>query len=245
MKHYNTITFNEERSTLSDKFGINKFFEKEWFIESEELNTTWVGLDEQIGQSMINGENLNILQKIITEAQEIPEGSFEDYLGSIVDFDKVIVLAVNYQPYDFFENKYDTDKYIANWYTNFSDRWLKEFPEGLEGVLKYKQHRIPVYEHFNNLEFKGVLIVDLKNLILSQYPLDIEGVERYINIDVQAFEPDSCEEDEIIRNAPEWLKKIGDEEAQRHYIEQRVIVKVFEQFDLKIEKNAVARIPIE
>ena len=245
LEHYKAIIWKEELSEMSDKFGINMFFGKEWFIDSEKLNTIWVvGLDEHIGESMINGENLNILQKLQAEAQEISPESFEDYLNSQEDLREVVIIAVNYQPYDFFENKYKSDTYIANWYPNFSDKWLKEFPDGLEGVLKYKQHRIPVYEYFIDLPYQGLLIVDFKKIKASQYPLDLKSEEQYITIDVQEFKPGSVEENEVISNAPEWLKEIGNKEAQRQYIEERVIVKVFEQFDLTIEKDAIARISL-
>jgi hypothetical protein len=71
---------------------------------------------------------------------------------------------------------------------------------------------------------------------LIQYrPLDEGEDERFLNdifyINVQAFSENPNLTDGLLKNPPEWLKKIGDEETQREHLKERVLIHIFERFE--------------
>ena len=51
----------------------------------------------------------------------------------------------------------------------------------------------------------------------------------YIN--VQAFSENNDLMEQFIKNPPEWLKKIDNEQKQREYLQERVLIHIFERFE--------------
>ena len=246
IKHFNAIKYSVEISEQVDRLEYNKLFEKNWFIDREDLNIIWEGLDEVIAQNIVNVENNCFIRKFYKAAQTVSKEDIGLYLNSI-DLNTTAIIFINSQAYDFFEAPNDAGVYIANWEGDFSENWLN-FPQGIAGVLQCNKQLIPVYEYFNNFKWKAMLIIDFNNVELIQYNYNVIDTKKsvnYLEIDVHEVRAGSIEEDDFISNPPEWLKEIGDENAQRHYIEEKVIIKIYEQFYLSIGEEAIAKIPLE
>ena len=57
----------------------------------------------------------------------------------------------------------------------------------------------------------------------------------YIN--VQAFSENKNLMEQFIKNPPEWLKKKGDEQIQREYLQKQVLIQIFERFEYNKPKD--------
>ncbi len=116
------------------------------------------------------------------------------------------------------------------------------------GVLKVAGEAVPVFDIFvqkDELRDK-VLIAELsKYAEWDRYsPLDEGGssgdVYKLLQIKVFDLNQDDDRRNRILQDAPDWLTNKGNATQQEVYLRSRVVVNVYDKFDLRILNPAAA-----
>lgn len=211
-----------------DRFGINTvddkaaFFE-EWYVHFGEWGVHY-------GENLASSENSYLLGEIAKNCAEIKEGQFEEQLIKFEELSSVLIFATNMAIWRFFEKS----KY-------FTPKWHKDTRqldvEGFNGWYEFNGELIPIFETFYMRTDKQILILNRSKLgkLIQYSPLNKGESEQFLKdifyMNVQAFSENNDLLDGIIKKPPDWLREIGDEERQREYLQERVLIHVFERFE--------------
>jgi hypothetical protein len=60
-----------------------------------------------------------------------------------------------------------------------------------------------------------------------------ESIEDIFYMDIQSFSENKKLMEEFVKEPPEWLQKIGDEQKQHEHLRERVRIQIFERFEYK------------
>lgn len=218
------------------KLGINTIFDKAPFLDDSVLpHIHFIGVENgfDFGRSMARGEDVSVLNKIKSKTTLINKEDFEGKLASFKKLSDVLILAINNSTWKFFEEDRKLSKYIPKWQN-----------DGVAGVYKLNKTEIPVYELYDDTKEPSVIILSVKQLgkMVQYSPLSIDdeaSLKRDIfHIDVQEFAPDSDLMNEFIGKPPEWLGKLGsDHEKQKEYLQERVLIHIFERFEFELSED--------
>jgi hypothetical protein len=185
------------------------------------------------GRSMARGEDVSILNKIKSKTTLINKEDFEGKLAYFKKLSEVLILAINNSTWKFFEEDRKLSKYIPKWQN-----------DGVAGVYKLNKTEIPIYELYDDTIEPSVIILNVKQLgkMIQYSPLNIDdeaSLKRDIfHINVQEFAPDSDLMNEFIGKPPQWLEEAGsDKEKQKEYLQERVLVHIFERFEFELSKD--------
>jgi len=211
-----------------DRFGLNRFYDKAAFFD--EWHVSYGNLGMKYGRDMSNGENSSLLKSISNYCIEITDNEFESTLNKFEDLSNVIIFATDIRSYMLSEKP-----------NNFKPKWHKDTQEldinGFIGYYSFNNIDIPIFEIWNKSAKNQIILLN-KNKMgkLVQYsPLNEGEDEKLMNgilyMNVQDFSDNQDLMDEIIEKAPEWLKKIGDEEKQKEHLRERVLIHIFERFE--------------
>ena len=229
---YEDKTTKEYEGTLR-RFGINMVDDKAPFFE--EWHVSYGSHGAYYGIDLAIGEDSYLLEKIVNNCKEIEEREFEQNLEKFNDLSDVIIFTTNVT-HGFFES---SKNFQPTW---DSDRKKPEI-HGFGGWYVFKGEYIPIFDiHRGNLDEQTLILNTSKLGKLVQYsPLnkgekeDLRKDIFFINIQEFSETPELMEN--FIKNSPEWLKKIGDENKQREHLQEKVIIHIFERFEyVKHEK---------
>jgi hypothetical protein len=211
------------------RLGINIVDDKAAFFEDWHIH--YLDWGKSYGENLAYGEDSHLLKEVSDHCREIGE-KFEEALGRFVSLSDVIIFATNIALRRYFEN---TESFKPKWYRDTQQLDIK----GFGGWYEYRGQRIPIFETYHRGIDKQILILNKSGLgKLVQYsPLEEGEEERFLKdifyINVQAFSENPNLMDTLIKNPPEWLKKIGDEKKQREHLQERVLIHIFERFEYK------------
>lgn len=236
LENYNLIERekNEISENVKARFGINTLFDKGAFISNEvDPTVTYVGIEDGFGfgRAIVNGENINILEKIRSKAENIDYSEFLDSEMSKLDCSRGAFLLINYSSYHF----------SKKWCTKLLKNDNKIF-KNASGIVQTERIKIPVYE-ISDSDLKGfeVLFIDIDTIgNLKQYsPLrEISEKENRIE-DIMVSVEVIDESLNWVQEPPKWLREKGNKNQQLKYLKERVIVKIYENFEFNIDENAV------
>ena len=229
-EHYDV--YQDETSVKYDgelnRFGIYRVDDKAAFFDEWHVHYGNFGID--YGRDMAYGENSSLLKSIVSYC-EVTDDDFEKTLGKFEDLSDVLIFGTDIESYMFFEKS-----------KNFKPKWDKDSQElevnGFIGYYSFNNKDIPIFEIWGKSAKNQIIFLNKnKNKIgkLVQYsPLNEGEDEKLMNgifyMDVRDFSDNQDLMDEIIEKAPEWLKKIGDEEKQKEHLSERVLTHIFERF---------------
>lgn len=222
------------------KMGINTMFDKApFFDESVKWHVHFMGDDNgfDFGRSLINRENIEIVEKIQKELTSINKDEFNKELANI-DQSNIFIISLNEASWKFFEETKKSKDYIPKWQLK-----TNKYPDEIAGIYKFKDKKIPVYEIYDNSNSKAILVLNKKHLgkILQYSPLDkddsIDLQQDIFYMDIGIFTDDSNSMQKFLDNPPDWLTKIGDEESQKNHLKERVIINIFERFEFQLDNN--------
>ena len=210
------------------RIGINIIDEKEaffddWFVFYRDWGTNY-------GEDLASGENSVLVEKIAQNCREIKEDQFENKLDEFENLSDVIILAAFLTIEFYFDN---SNKFKPQW-----KRDCQQLPvKGFAGFYKFRGINIPVFATHHRKSNKQIFILYKSRLgKLVQYSPFNEGEDEnllremfYMNI--QSFSENSKLMDRYIKNPPNWLQEIGDEQKQREYLQEHVLIHIFERFD--------------
>jgi hypothetical protein len=220
------------------KLGVNTLFDKAAFFGDDvSWHIHYVGIDEAFGfgRSMAYGENDQVLEEISNKATEITKDNFESTLANIKT-SNVVLIATNHAIWKFFERS------NSNWIP----KWHREFPKELssqmiDGVYKFQNKLIPVYQLFTpKAEHSEIFILDKHKIgkFIQYSPLDDKDkpdlAYNTFLINVQEFIPNSDLVKEFLGKPPQWLLDAGSQDKQIEYLQERVLIHVFEKYEFQI-----------
>jgi hypothetical protein len=211
-----------------ERIGINIVSDKapffdEWYIHYHDWGTNY-------GRDLASGENLYILEKISNNCEETNERKLDEILNKFKDSSNIIIFAINLDLYEHFE---DPNSFIFKGYKNSPQFNVR----GFKGWYIFKEKYIPVFGTYQKKINKQILVLNkIKLGELIQYsPLNEREnedlMEDIFYIYIQSFSEIPELINSFIKEPPEWLKKIGGEQKQREYLQEKVLVQIFERFE--------------
>jgi len=244
-KYYNLYQdkTNEIIEGERDKFGFFNliddkaaFFDK-WYVH-------YLHWGKNYGCDLASIETSFLVDKIIENCTEIKNTEFDEILKKFTNPDDIIILAVNMaEAWEFLNgNKNFVSKRHRN-RKEYKGILPKTDMKEESGWYKFQGKFIPIFEVFHNKGRGSIIILDKSKLgWLVQYsPIDKENNKKLIKdifyMDVQDLSSNEKKMEEIIEKKPKWLIKKGDEEEQKKYLQECVIVNIYESFEYQKSKD--------
>ncbi len=217
-------------------FGLNVIEDKAAFFETWHIHFS----DWQTGfaRSLAAGEDKNLFEKIISKCQKVTTENIEEILVKCDSLSDVIILTSGLNVWKFFDKN---KGFKAGWRNDVEKLKIK----GFKGWFEYKGYQLPVFAVSNTGHETAILILEKSKLgTLCQYsPLaekDDSSLRRdvfYINVSLLTERTDLLEK--FKNDPPEWLQDKGDTAAQNTYMQQRVIIEIYEKFEFVTSENFV------
>ena len=236
VKYFNAYEDKTKEKILGKKerFGINIVDDKGSFFD--EWHVHFVGWGKNYGRDLASGENSHLLEEIAKDCQEISKEDFEATLSKFKNPKDIVIFATNILLWQFFQN---FKEFKPKWYRDVEQLEVK----GFGGWYDFNGQLIPVFEtNHRNIE-KQVLILNKNKTgkLIQLSPLN-EGedeslVKEIFYMNIQAFSENNNLMEQFIKKPPEWLKKIGDEQKQREYLQECVLIHIFERFEYNKPKD--------
>lgn len=229
-KYYNLFDDNTnepipEGETL--RFGINTVDDKAAFFDDWHVH--FGGWGENYGRDMGLGENRLLLDEISKDAQEIDKSAINSTLEEAENIDNIFMIANSIAMVRFFEDSSDFEPY---YHPGTKKLEVKSF----NGYFKFKDKKIPVFQVHHNKVDRQVLILDRSKIgeLVQRAPLNANEnsdlVKDIFYMNIGAFSEDEELMNELISNPPDWLSAVGDSDAQREHLKERVLIKILERF---------------
>ena len=231
IENISTIENNlsEKPKEATKRFGFNTVDDKaaffdDWYVYFGDWGKSY-------GRNLAIGENSTMLNKIIESCERLSGVNLESTLIKFANINDILILLVNVSPFNLFQNE-DGFRYKES-LTDISH----------SGVYQFQGIDIPIYQFFLANVDKQLIILD-KNIInkLVQYsPLNAGEHENLIKdifyMNIQSFSENENLMNEMLRNPPDWLKENRDNKSQRLYLEERVLIKIQECFELFLSND--------
>lgn len=221
--------------TTQSFYGINRAINKEAFFE--EWYSHWLNPGSEWGRGLARDEDSTIIDRIENHCQETDINQFNETLDSLKDnLQNVIIIAINSALNRFI-------KYNPNFTPKSSVNIAKILEvRGFKGWYRYDNYDIPVFEVYCNGHNKRILILDKSRLgKITQYsPIidgDLENLTDIFYINVQAFSENEDLINSFLQNPPDWLAQKGNKIQKRDYLEEQVLIKIYEKFEFEKHQN--------
>ncbi len=213
-----------------DRFGINIVSEKAAFFDEWHVHYTDWG--RNYGSNLAAGENSHLLKVIESHCRNITNSSLEDILKNFQNPGDIAIFSTNVDIWQYFESS-----------QNFKSKWhgVEQIDvKGFAGWYEFKGTQIPVFETHHNVVGNQILIVSRSKCgaIVQLTPVnkgeDANLVKGLFYMNVQAFSENDDLLERFLKQSPDWLKNIGDEQQQRDHLKSRVLITIFERFEYLI-----------
>lgn len=221
----------EKNNEKNERFGYGgEIIDKASFFE--EWHVHHVGEAEMYGQSLAHDENYYLFGTIAKDCEEILKDDFEMTLRKLADHNDIVIFVTDTAWRQFF---YRSGKFKANWPYEIKQLNI----EGFAGCYDLDNQQFPIFKIPCRQPDNRILILNKAKFghIIQEFPINEGENERsiedifYINIQVLSENTELLEE--LIKKPPEWLQKIGDEQNQREYLQERVRIQILERFRFK------------
>lgn len=229
------IYYDKTKKTYIDKltrYGVKVVDDKAAFFEDWHVH--YVDWERHYGKNLAFGEDSDLIEKISNQCIEVKD--IEPILNKFDNVSDIIIIAIGMESYWHFSNS-----------ANFRPEWYKDIPQlkvnGFMGWYVHNNKNIPIFKVYNIYVDNKILILNKSKLgMLIQYsPLNKEESSEFKKdifcMNIQSFSENEELIGELIEEQPEWLKKIGDKEAQIKHLETQVLISIFERFEYKKAKD--------
>ncbi|HAE62739.1 MAG TPA: hypothetical protein DCG38_10495 [Eubacteriaceae bacterium] len=231
-RHYSLLEKVLDASTKGEKarFGINTVADKAMFFEDWYIFFDNPGIE--FGRGIAAGEDLHLFNEIVRDCKEVLREDFDKALLQSKNLEDIIILVPNTAVW-----------YILKEFKNFKPYWYEDADKlevkGFSGWYDFNGQSIPVFETYLRQVDNQILILDKTKLgkIIQLSPLNEGEEEKLIEdifyMDIQAFSENEELMEQFIKTPPKWLVEIGDGQKQKEYLQERVLIRIFERFELK------------
>lgn len=223
---------NEKLMRQGRYFDFNIVFDKAAFFG--EWYSHYINTGTDYGRNVASSEDLYIIENLASHCTEIEADNLEEIIEKFNNLSDVIIIAKNISMRKTFESK----KFKSRWSSDITPVEIR----GFEGWYTTNTQNVPVFQrYFINNNEKMILVLDVSRLgkFIQYSPIDKEKTEEFrkgiFYINVQAFSENQKLMEEFLENPNllNGLVDIGDKAQQREYLEEKVLIKVFERFEFE------------
>lgn len=248
-KFYDCYKNNSQKPPYSNmvrRLGVNTVDDKAAFFESWFVHYGDYG--ESYGINLASGIDSEILSKMIERASVLDFYELDSYLDSFGSVKDIIIITTDVQTELIFN---DTGRFTPHWHPDIQ-KVKEQDIAGFYGYYKHREKSIPVFEVFEPGYASQLLVINTTKFAtyVQDPPIDkgesFDKVKDILYIDVATFSESAELLEELIKSPPEWLKKIGDRNAQISHLLQMVNIRIYIRFHMEWDANAdVKKIVIE
>jgi hypothetical protein len=226
-KIYENKIIADEEDETENRFGIFTVDDKAAFFDEWHIGYAQWGV--HYGEDMGQLETMDLFNQISNHCIQISSSELEGALKKFENPKEIVILASANPGFWFFK---DSQNFKPKWQKGISQIEIK----GFAGWYDIEGETIPVFD-IGLPANKQMLILDRSRMgkLIQLSPLN-KGENKillrdifYINI--RAFSDDQNLINEYIEKSIEWLKKVGNEERQREYLQERALIEIFERFE--------------
>lgn len=229
--YYNrySIDFNKGFNQKKERFGINTLEDKGAFIEDWHIKFFKWGT--HYGESLASGEDSFLIDKIISKSINVNDYDWGEIFKKFKNLSNIIIFVINFDFYDLGDKNYK-----PAWLANDIISEISAY----DGKYFFQDLKIPVYQIFTDNNKKFLIFLDKSQMgKVEQFsPLDEKESsplqEDIFYTDIQSLSENSILLNNFLDSPPKWLKEMGTIEEQKKYLEERVLIKIFERFDFSI-----------
>lgn len=225
------------------RFGVNTFFNKIAFIDKSKFPDIYFhGIENafDFGRSIKSGENSKIIEILGRNILEYDENEFANRILVLENIHDYIALSINHAAM-FLPNNYGEElSYQPKWHNNFPKEIENKYANGLDGIIKCKNSMIPVYSLLSDSDTSEIIIIKKEEFgeFIQYSPNDdftkTEDVVDFFEISITELNRNSKKFNEYLENPPLWLKDKGDVEFRSNYLEEKVVIQIYESFEFKL-----------
>lgn len=226
----------EQEITDEDpRFGFQVIDDKAVFFD--QWHVYFPGWGENYGRNLAMSENLLLFGKLSKNCKEISGDKFENALFRIKNHEDMLLISANILFSRF-----------VNYSGKFKPKWKGDTNKqlqvkGFAGWYDFNNLSIPVFEIYHKDIEKQIIIINKNKIgqIVQLSPLnkgeDKSLIKNIFYINIQVLSENSELIKQFIKKPPEWLKKIGEEKKQQEYLEELVLIQIFERFKYDVPKD--------
>jgi len=206
-KHYKLYEnrIKEKYSGKLKRFGVNMVNDKAVFFDEWYVHYLDWGTD--YGRNLASGENSDIIEKITNNCKKEKGKDIDKILNKFNDLSNIIIFAINLDLFEFFK---DSNNFIFQCYKN--SRHQEKINKQILVLNKTKLGKLIQISPLN----KGESVDLMKDIFYMK---------------IQSFSEKPELMDSFIKEPPEWLQKIGDEQKQREHLQEKALIQIFERFE--------------
>ncbi|KJR42756.1 hypothetical protein MCHI_001345 [Candidatus Magnetoovum chiemensis] len=223
IKQYEDKTTEKVEGKVS-RLGYATVMDKALFFDEWYLNFMgWNPGDEIARDEIARRDNVYLFDEIAKGCQEISKEEFEATLQKFSNPEDIILFATNLVSYEF----------------KGSDKFKFHLEKNPQRSYEFNGKLIPVFEFFYSRDDYKILILNKTKLgqLIQLSPLN-EGEDKslvkdifYMNI--QAFSENPELTKRYIKEPPQLLQKIGDEQKQREHLQTRALIEIYGRVQYK------------
>lgn len=211
------------------QFGVKNVDNKAVFFDEWHVHYLDWGID--YGRRFLASyEDSYIIEKIANNCKEEKGKDIDKILNKFDNLSNIIIFTVNL---DLYEHFMDPNVFIFKWYKDSPQLDIK----GFDGWYIFKEKYIPVFGTYQEKINKQILVLDKAKLgkLIQYSPLNEGESENLRNgifyFNIQSFSENPELMNSFIKEPPEWLQKIEDEQKQRKHLQEKALIQIFERFE--------------
>jgi hypothetical protein len=215
-------------------FGFSELRDKQEFVDRTDDDAHQRG--KVVGEAVAEGEDAFLSEQLLGWCAEVSPSSIDvllDQFSKKRDLARAVLLTTYTSMAEYVR---DNPSYVPR----YSDPKREPFVERQVGWIRRGEVYVPVVPVHVKSPSKGrggeaAAIVDSTSIgLLTQYnPLPADGDPSKIRgqwyVDVRSMNNLPAQIDDFMRNAPDWLKKKGDETEQKRHLKSLVWLQVLER----------------
>lgn len=217
-----------------EKFGINVVFDKAAFLE--DWNVHYGDIGDNFGRDMAQGEDDRLLIEIVRQCEEIGETDIDQLIDKFEDLSNIIIVANNVSVIRYFES---SENFIPKWSPDIKKIDQKTF----NGFYQRRGVKIPIFVIHQRVVEDEIILLDKTGMgkLLQHSPLD-KGESENLRKDIFYFRIEAFSEsadllNEYLENPADWLEEHGDKESQKDYLLEKVLIQIFERYEISKSDN--------
>lgn len=204
------------------------FFD-EWYIHYN----SW---GDNCGREIAYKEDIYLFDELVKACKEIFDKDLEISLSKFENSKDIVIFTIN-NSFNSFLGKFKKFK-IAS-----LDDIKQVGVKGFFGWYNFNGQEIPIFNIVHPKIDKQILILNKSKIgqLIQLSPVnegdDAKLIEDIFFINIQAFSENKKLMEEYIKKPPKWLQKVGDENKQLEYLQERVHIQIFERFEYNKSGN--------
>jgi len=231
IENVSTIKMNLSEKPAKEirRFGFNTIDDKAAFFD--DWHVYFDDWGESYGRNLALGENAAILKQIIESCVRLDDIDFKSILSKFTNINNVLILLVNNSSFNLFR---DDEGFRYHKSSIDNSRY---------GFYEFHGFEIPVYEFFHkNTDTQTIILNKNKIDELVQYsPLGENDTKNLMKdiflMDMRSFNENKDLLKDMLDDPPDWLQENRNREAQRLYLQERVLIKIQECFEIVLSDD--------